>query len=322
MAPIGTADMLWSCRAVVTASARGSHPRRSLAASLLAVVAVVLLPFADLGLWIRREVVSTDAFVRLADEVLDQRAVRVALTERVVAELEEETPELAGQDPTVRSIVSRALRSPKFRPAFREELADVHGQFRDGHDPLELDLTSLLRILRTQLPPTLAEQVPSSETLAPATVLRRRDAPAIWIGVQHLEGAATAIPLITIAVVMLALLVARRRAQVCVGIGIAGALLSVALILLLEPGRSLLEHHAGGDPMQRAAFLAGYNTVTHSLVIQTIVLAIVGVVLALGGIFLSSQRSRHVPSGASVGPRAPTSVDPRELSIVERHRVP
>lgn len=270
---------------------------RTLLASLLTVVAVVLVPFADLAVWVQRELVGTTPFVRLGEQVLDQGAVRDALAQRIVIDVGDAAPAFAGQASALQPAVAALLTQPSIRPALDDLLASTHDQLRSGHDPLQLDLSPVLPVLRQQLPPFLATRLPSALTLAPVTVLRRRDAPAVWDGVQLVQGAALALPIVALLALVGALLAARRRAGVCVAVGLATTLASVGLIALLKPGRSLLEHQTG-TPTQRAAFLAGYDTVTRSFVQQTVVLAVIGGALVAFGLLVLWRESRNTrPSG-------------------------
>jgi hypothetical protein len=272
-------------------------PMRALLALILAVVAVLLVPFADLGVWIERKVAGTTAFVRLGEQVLDRPAVRDALAERVVTGVASSAPALAGREAALGPVVATALASPAVRPALDDVLASTHDQLRQGHDPLQLDVNPLLPAVRAQLPPTIASRIPAGLTLAPVTVLRRRDAPAVWEGVQLVQGAALVVPILALVALAGALLGARRRGGVCIAIGAATTLLALGLITLVKPGRSLLEQQSG-TPTQRAAFHAGYNTVTRSFVQQTVVLAVVGALLAVIGLFVIWQRGRNVrPAG-------------------------
>src|SRR5260370_31795841 len=91
---------------------------RALLAFLLAAVSLVLVPFADVGVWVQRELVGTSSFVRLGEDVLQQSAVRAALAQRIVTEMETRVPALTTQDSALPSLVDHALRSPQPRPAF------------------------------------------------------------------------------------------------------------------------------------------------------------------------------------------------------------
>ncbi len=265
---------------------------RALLAVLLATIAGVLLPFANLGVWVQRELVGTSAFVRLGEDVVQQPAVRAALAERIVAQMEQRVPALTVQDAAVRSIVEQVLRAPELRPALDSALASTHDQLRSGHDPLQLDLNPILPLIRQTLPARLAAAVPTSATLAPVTVLRRHDAPVVWEGVQLVQDTALVIPLLAFGALAAAIVVARRRGALCILLGAAISVIALGLLALVKPGRSLLEHQVG-DPTQRAAFSAGYDTVLRSFVQQTIVLALLGVAAMGAGAFLVWQRDRN-----------------------------
>jgi hypothetical protein len=266
---------------------------RTLLALLLAVGFVVLVPLADLGAWAERELVGTTAFVSLGEQVLEPQAVRDALADRIVTDLEAAEPALIGNDAALRPLVAHELGLPQVRPAFDDVLASTHDQLRHGQDPLQLDLAPLLPILREQLPANLAAQLPSETFLTPVTVLRRRDAPAVWEGVQLVQDSALALTIAAIVILALAIVAAHRRGRLCIVLGVLTAAIGVGLIALVKPGRSLLEHQTG-TPTERAAFLAGYNVVTQSFVRQTVGVVIAGAALVVVGGFLAWRAGRNV----------------------------
>ena len=270
---------------------------RAFLAALLAVAFVVLVPLADLGAWAQRELVGTTPFVRLGEQVLDQDAVRAALADRIVPSLEAATPALIAVDGPVRASVTQQLASPTVRLAFDDLLASTHDQLRQGHDPLQLDLSPLLPVLRQQLPANLAARLPASVFLTPVTVLRRRDAPAVWESVQLVQNDALVVVALTVVALVGAIAVARRRGALCIVLGLVTAAIAVGLIAVVKPGRSLLENQSGTST-QRAAFLAGYDVVTRSFVLQTVVVAVAGFVLVIAGCILAWHQARNVrPTG-------------------------
>ncbi len=266
---------------------------RALLAFLLAVVFVVLVPLGDLGAWAQRELVGTDSFARLGEQVLDQGAVRDALADRIVGDIEASVPALIGNDTTLRSVVAHELGLPQVKPAFDELLASTHDQLRQGQDPLQLDLAPVLPVLREQLPASLAARLPSQVSLAPVTVLRRSDAPAVWEGVQLVQDSALALPIAAMVALAFAIAAAHRRGLLCIVLGVVTAGVGVGLVALVKPGRSLLEHQTG-TPSDRAAFLAGYNVVTQSFVRQTVGVVIAGALLVVVGGVLAWRAGRNV----------------------------
>jgi hypothetical protein len=125
----------------------------------------------------------------------------------------------------------------------------------------------------------------------------------VWEGVQRVQGAAVVIPILFLAALAGALLAGRRRAPMCIALGAAMTMLALGLIALVKPGRSVLEQQTG-TPTQRAAFHAGYDTVTRSFVQQTVVFAVVGALLAVVGVVMIWRRDTTRPSHRG-GPARP-----------------
>jgi hypothetical protein len=270
---------------------------RSTLASILTLAAILLVPFADLGVWVQRELVGTTSFVRLGEQAIKRAEVRDALSERVVSDLSGAVPGVAGREQALQPVISAALASPAARPALDTVLANTHDQLRNGHDPLQLDVNPVLPVVRAQLPAGAAARLPPGLTIAPVTVLRRQDAPAVWEAVQVIQGSALVVPLVALAAFAGALVAARRRGTVCIAVGVATVVSSLGLLALVKPGRSLLEQQQG-TPAQRAAFLAGYDAVTRSFVQQTVVFAVLGGLVILVGCVVLWQEGRNVRSTA------------------------
>ena len=266
---------------------------RAFLVSVFVVVAIVLVPFADLGVWVQRELVGTASFVNLGEQVLQQQSVRDALARQIVSDAASKAPAVAAQAQAAEPVVAAVLAEPSLRPALDQVLANTHDQLRNGHDPLQLDLSPLLPTLHEQLPPFLASRLPSQLALQPVTVLRRSDAPVVWDGVQLVQEIAIVLPIALLVALGGALLAARRRGGVCIAVGLGTTVLAVGLVALVQPGRSLLEQQSG-TPTQRAAFLSGFDAVTHSFVQQSVVLAVLGVLLTIGGLIASYAGGRHV----------------------------
>jgi hypothetical protein len=238
--------------------------RRIPALALVAAVLVVgLLPLASVGVWAQREVVSTDAFDHLADHVLAQRPVRREVTDTVIAELDSEVPELAGQNRLLRPIVAQVVGTPQVRESLAHSLTRTHAQFRHGHDPLQLDLNPVLPVVRQHLPAVVAAEIPADTKIDTVTVLERSDAPVIWDSVEFVQGFGLIVALATAALLIVAIVAARRRGLVCLVLGLITTLTSLVMLALVEPGRTVFEHEAGGS-IRREALRAGYYTIVHT----------------------------------------------------------
>jgi hypothetical protein len=235
--------------------------------------------------WVQRTIVPTSGFVSLGNDVLDEQDVQNALAQQVTTQLEQRVPALSGANTQVRQAVDVVLDEPAFREVFDQAVGETHSQLIDDDDPLTLDLDAMVPIVRNQLPPELAAEVPEQTILGPITVLRRDDAPALWTGVQITKSASVALPIVSVLLLAGAVVLARRNALAVALVGGGIAVVALVLVIVVEVGRSLLGN-VSDDPVNQAAFEAGYDVVTGSFVRQTIVLAVVGAVIGLIGVAL------------------------------------
>lgn len=272
---------------------------RAFLAGLLALVGLLLVPLANLGVWTQREVLPTDSFTDLSTEVVSEPAVQDALAQRVTDEIIKQQPALVLAEDLVRSGVLQVIQSPQFVQIFTASVADMHAQVERGDDPLQLNLDAILPIVKSQvagLNGTLANQIPTSG-IPPITVVNRADAPQLWDGVQVGRAASWAVPILTLVLLALAVAVAQRRAVMLVVVGIGLTLISVALVLVIKVGRDPLSNVVGSQ-VSVEAFDAGYDTVTDSFVTQTLVLAGIGVIMTIGGAITIARAGRNVrPTG-------------------------
>ena len=156
-------------------------------AGLLAIVGLLLVPLADLGIWTQRELLPTDAFTSLATDVLHKPDVQQALAQRLTTELVNREPALAIGRPLVQRAVVEGVGTPQFSQVLQASLGDMHDQLKRGDDKLVLNLDATLPIVKSQLSPIdprLAASVPNSQVLPSFTVVKRSDAPELWEGVQ------------------------------------------------------------------------------------------------------------------------------------------
>ncbi|HEU5302529.1 MAG TPA: hypothetical protein VFW06_09870 [Acidimicrobiia bacterium] len=259
---------------------------RAVVAGLLLFVAFVLLPLGNLGLWVQRQVLDSSSLTDLALDVVDEPAVRDALSERLVDELVAAEPRLGVARIVLEPGVSQILRTDAFRAVFSTAVDQMHTQLEQGADELSLNLNPVLPLVRdavARISAGVAEQIPDADALPSITVVTRDDVPELWRGVQITREASWAFPALVLFAMVGAVAVARRRARMLVTIGVGLVLISFVQILVVRLGREVLSDVAGPD-VSVGAFTRGYELVTGTLVTQTIVVAVVGVVLAIGGI--------------------------------------
>src|SRR6185436_5299153 len=167
-------------------------------AGLLLVVAVLLLPLADIGIWVQRQLVPTDAFLDVTTEVLGEPEVQQALAERITEELVAREPRLGSNQGILTPAIRQAVDSAAFDQVLRASLGTMHEQLTGGEDVLALDLDSALPVVRSQVEgvnASVAQQIPTD--LAPITVLERDEAPALWKAVELTRQASWLLPLLT-----------------------------------------------------------------------------------------------------------------------------
>jgi len=273
---------------------------RGFIAGLLVLVGLVLVPFADFGIWTRRQLLSTDAFTDLATDVVQQDAVQAALASRIADELGARDSRLRLGRAVLEPAVVQALDTPQFEQVFRLAVGSTHAQLERGDDQLTLNLDGVLPIVRDHVAPVdsgVASRIPDSGLLPTFTVLRKDQVPQLWFALEVTRQASWAFPVMMLVAFATAVLVASQRAGTLIAVGGGTAFVCLLLALALKSGRSILSDVVGPQ-VDIDAFNAGYGVVTDSLVTQTVVFALLGVLTAAVGVGLIVwRRSNARPSG-------------------------
>ena len=276
---------------------------RGFFAGVLIVVGLLLVPFASQGVWVQRELLSTSAFTRLSTDVLAQDAVRDALANRIVDELEKRVSQLSLVRFALVPALREALDTEQFRTIFERSVGDLHSQLERGDDELILDLDAMLPLVRelvSQVPLVgegVASEIPDG-VLPGFTVVTKENVPQLWVGVDATQEAWWLFPVLALVFLGAGVAMARRRAVAVVVVGLGIALIAVVLVLSLRLGRDPLSEVAG-PTVEIDAFKAGYDTVTDSLAVQTMVLGLAGLVVAaigLGFVFVGRRTPRARPA--------------------------
>jgi len=270
---------------------------------LLIVVGCLLVPLADLGVWIQRVVLDTDEFTALADDLLARRAVRDGLAAEIVDQLEQAQPGIDTVAVALRPLISDALETPAFTNLFAEAIAGVHDQLVDGADQLSLDLDPSLALVTEevrQVAPEVADRIPSGAAIGDIVLVRRSQAPYLWAGVDAARwGSLVAI---VVAFGLLALGVAlARRWPLALGVAGVGVVATSLLFLALVAAAQVYATRWVGVAVDRAAFRATWDVFQRSLMVQTLLVALVGVAAAAVGflIELGSTRPTRAQAGVS-----------------------
>ena len=258
---------------------------RGFFAVVLIGVGLLLVPFADQGVWVERELLSTSAFTNLSTEVLHQDAVRDALANRLADELEKQVPQLSLGRFILVPALRQVLGTEQFANIFERAVSDMHAQLERGDDQLTLDLDAVLPLVRelvANVDEGIAEKIPDG-VLPEFTVVTKENVPQLWIGVEATRGASWLFPALALIFLAGGVAVARRHAVALLIVGLGVAMIAVIMALGLRLGRDPLSE-VEGPTVEVAAFKAGYDTVTESLVVQTMVLGLGGLVVALVGL--------------------------------------
>lgn len=258
---------------------------------MLIVVGLLLVPLANLGVWTQRELLSTDAFTALSTDVLDQNDVRDALANQIADELERQVPQLALGRIVLVPALGQVLGSQQFEGIFERAVADMHAQLERGDDQLTLNLDAMLPLVRelvANVDAGLASRIPQQTGIAAITVVKKDNVPQLWLGVDVARQASWLFPALALVALAAGVAVARKRARALVLAGLGLAAIALLTVVALKMGQEPLSNVAG-PAVDQKAFDAGYDVVTESLVVQTAVLGIIGLVAALIGIILHAR---------------------------------
>lgn len=273
---------------------------RGFVAGLLLLVGLLLVPFADLGIWTRRQILPTDSFTDLATEVVQQDAVQAALTSRLVDEIVARESRLGVARFVLEPAVGQALDTPQFESIFRVSVASTHDQLERGDDQLSLDLNQVLPIVRdlvAQVDSGVARRIPDSLGLPSITFLREEEVPELWFGVEVTREASWVFPVLMVITLGAAVAVAKQRALAVVIAGFGVAFVCLLIVLALRVGRDMLSDVVG-PTIDVQAFDAGYEVVTDSLVTQSLALGVLGLLVAAVGVVLMVWRRGNTRSSS------------------------
>ena len=198
-------------------------------------------------------------------------------------------------EPAVRAGVETALTTPAYRAVFKESLGDVHDQLTSDHDTLQLNIAPAVDLARAQLAgnPRIANALPPGSQVPPIELARRSDVPVLWGAVDAAQRIALVTPLLVLALVALAVAMARRR---WLTLGIAGAVVagvSLLLLGLIAAARQLVGRRLDAV-VSRDAFDASWDVIARSLAQREYRKGIVG--WAFDDVFVHSNNITASPA--------------------------
>jgi hypothetical protein len=259
----------------------------------LLVAGCLVVPVADLAVWTQRVVLDTDEFTALSDDLLEREEVREALAFEIVQQVERTRPGVTQGGVPVEQLVSGALGTAEFREQFRVAIGRVHDQLVDGEDALTLDLDPALVLVTEevrQVAPDVADQFPSAEEFGELVLVERGQAPYVWIGAEAARWGSLGAIVVALLLLGLAVALAERRG-LTLGIAGVGVVVASVLFALLVTGAQAYAARWVPESTTRAGFEASWDVIESSLLVQTLLVALVGVAAAAAGFLIELART-------------------------------
>lgn len=261
------------------------NPLRTSVASLLGLLACLLLPFGVLSVWVAQQVSDTDAYVETVGPLAENETVKDEASTRVSAEIGRQVPEAKQEQATVDLVVDRVVGGPEFPGVWRTANRVAHEQIvkiladDSQADRVTIDLQPVAKQaaagLRKEGLPVRADQVPP----VPFTVARGEDLRQAQDGYAIAKDAGFWSPIAWVLLVALTLIAARRRLRALAWLAAGSAVMVAVGLLGLRLARSeLLSQVPSGD---RDLATAIWEVTTRDLRTAYLTIAVVGLVVAL-----------------------------------------
>src|SRR5262245_45246968 len=203
--------------------AHGSWIRRVLAV-VLALIAAVSLVVGAVSLAGRRTLYDRDRAGPVADALLDEPAVRLAIAEKLVTRMQTLAPELRDQTDQLEQLAELLTTTDEFRTSFTAAVERTQAELLDSGTPeVVLQLDDMLAALQDGLVRTGGDlSIPESQLTG--VIVIDRDQVRAYRKLNDVT-AATGWPAIVIGVASAAgaVLVSERRRSALIGVGAAVA---------------------------------------------------------------------------------------------------
>jgi hypothetical protein len=239
--------------------------------------------------------VDVKQVVDSAVTALEQRG----LPEQVGSRLQGLSSALAtGVHSFVRSEVGKVVSSAAFAQAWDYASRAAHGQLVQAlsgegggavtvqNGTVSVDLGAFLIVVKQRLSSagfTVANQIPDVHPTF--TLLKSADVTRAQAGYRTLDRLGTALPLIVLALLALGVYINRRhrRALVAAGLGLAVAMLVLAIVLAI--GRSVYLHDIPADVLPTSTAASVFDTLVRFIKLGLRTLLVLGLVVAAGAFF-------------------------------------
>jgi hypothetical protein len=229
-----------------------SAPRRRRARGVLSVVLLVLATVAAVvggaALYVRQEIVNTDAFVDRANDALQQPNTQAVVSREVAVQLVEPAlPDVVAARPVVQTAVKLAIGSEPFRAAFR--LAARHGHRllfdRNGGNAVFdiADAGAVVSSALRTLAPKIAQKIPSKVDAVLLKLRKRSFAGTTLRVADHVRVLGIILPVVAVLLYGLAIGIAPVRRRAITRSAVAVGLGALVLVVVLELVRRYVTGH-------------------------------------------------------------------------------
>jgi hypothetical protein len=303
------------------------HRGRAVAVGLLIVLGCLVLVVANLASWLRGTVLDTDDWVAAVGPLSRNEVIVNTLSGYVTAELfkaidvervaQQVLPEEVGFLSTplanalhgvVRDAVATVIMSDQFNAIWVTVNRTVHGlamgvlRFDGGYvsaqgGQLTLDLSGLFEGIQSSLG-LAGLGLFGDEGAGKFVLLQSHQVAAVQQALSSLNAVGLILPWVALAILVIAWLLSltRRRTLLWIGVGVAiSMVLSLLILALAQP--AVLASIA--DPLIRTLMGEIWDTVIRGLIVQTIVLLVIGLLIAAGAALAGPHpRAVAIRSGA------------------------
>jgi hypothetical protein len=256
---------------------------RAIVASILAVLTGILLLLTTVGWWAERYFLDSARFTTTADEIIAEEDVQRALTTAITDEISQASGrDLRIAEPFISTVVTGVVQSDQFQTVFDAAVLRLHRAVVDGDARnAVLSLSETVDRVRNALEPIapgLAEDIPEGKRLR-IVVLDKTQLDTVYDTVNLVEDLVVLLTILTVACLAAAIAISPRRWRTLALAGWVVVGVFVVRLLALWLGRGIVGGFAERDEYRDAAESA-YKVVVHGLVVQTLVILVLGLLVA------------------------------------------
>lgn len=257
---------------------------RRVGATILAVLTALLLLLTTLGWWAHRYLLDSQRFTDSANQIVDDQTVQDALTVAITDQISQ----AAGTDldivqPFIGSIVEGVVQSSQFQTVFDAAVYRAHDAIVSGDaQNAVLDLTTVVDRVRASIEPiapNIAKEIPDGEQLR-LQILDKTQLQTTYDTLNLVQDLVILLTVLTVVCFAGAIALSPRRWRTLALAGWVTVGLFAARLLAQRVGRGFVSSITDVPEYSKAAG-SSYQIVLHGLVVQTIVVLVIALLVAL-----------------------------------------